>query len=227
MVARQSHGFEFESILENAFSAMQKSSSYTARYDGVFFDGFGKPYNVSIKTRNIRNELCLSDAKRISTDTDPLFLIEGIYKTRGNVDIIRGYNLKNGFVEFFGDDADNACREIHCFSDYMNHTSNINSRAYDKTWQKERADFQIRYRNIMTGKNACIVPRPKRDHKKQHRLQCAISRKNLEEVLSRKKIFEINLRTLTVFDIKQGESTQCDTVQECFLVAERILMFTR
>lgn len=222
MTARQEHGFAFEDVVFDGFEGVEKSNRYTARHDGVTTQG-NKKVNISVKTRNRGSELCLGDAKRIASDYEPLLLIEGTYKTKRSIDTINAYYLDSGMSYFLGEKATYQRHQFIRFDKWMNSTPEINSHAFDKQWGVGRCALRKACKDNLVGKDACIVPRPKRDHKKQHRLQCAITKVSMRDIVSRFMVATIDKTNITVTDIAANEVHECADFAECMTCAKQII----
>lgn len=215
MTERQKHGFEFEGRTCEAFDGMSRSSGYTDRYDGTFSSEEGTERHLSVKTRGMRSELCLGDFSRIAGDDEPEVLIEGLHERDREISHVNAYRLDDGMSVFLGDNARDLKGKIKGFSEYMMGTDGFNSYDYDREWTRHRREFQSEYKEALEGDLACIAPRPKRDHKSQRRLQCAISRSKMDKVVSQFKVCEADLDGCTVTDIVTGETFSFDDADEC------------
>jgi len=162
---RQGHGFDNEELLKKRFGLTkytdEKSNDYTSKYDAVAPDGIP----VSIKTEALGSDIELGDYFRNSRITDDYYMIVSFWE--GKKDNI----VKNLFVlipgtkwtTFFDSQWDDKIRKL------ISEASN--ERSYDAEWTRRRKELAAEYGTQF------IRLRPKRDHKSQKRMQCAISYK--------------------------------------------------
>ncbi len=164
MPERQKHGFEFQERYINSNNLIP-DESYTGEWDAYTKNNFP----VQIKTRKKNGELDLGDLKRnLSKDKD--FLL-----------VVGSYSEKNGIKNFDGPEcyfveANKWKEQFNCaclneMEDFLEEITNDYSD--DEKWKSGIKNFKKR-----TEANA--VPRFKRDHKKQKRIQAAVPKKNLK-----------------------------------------------
>ena len=193
MTERQGHGFKAEEFLEEKLPSFERDSNYTAAHDGTITSSSDKKVPCSIKTVG-RGEICLGDFRRIANDDQPLVVIVGEYskKLPGGKAIFDDFQvclLPKGFAGVFGKRVFPVRSYIGEYRDYMSgklasyagYAYNpskypFNSHAADADWTKDKETFDKRYLALYGGEEPLIEPRPKRDHKTQRRLQCAITR---------------------------------------------------
>lgn len=192
MAERQEHGFRFENLCDSMLSNMELYDGYTNIDDAVFDTG-NRRVRVSIKSINHTGEICLGDIFRIVEIDEPLLMLVGNHFRGKEPDTIDAYYFENGFPGIMHGNAKDVASLCHEFYDYMLSEENLNERNYDKHWTEERKRFLDAYKALFGtegGGDAKIFihPRPKRDHKNQRRIQCAIPRRYRGELDSMYRI---------------------------------------
>ena len=163
---RQAHGFTFEDYIINKYS-IQKSSNYTAKWDGIL-NGFP----VSIKCEEYKTDIELADFTRNATNTDDFYLIVGFWE-----------GVKTNIVEehilFINGQEWHELFPPHFIEDFKIMLDSVtNHRSDDMKWRKLIAEQRAKWRK--ETKNL-VRPRFKRDHnlkRPQKRVQCAINYKD-------------------------------------------------
>jgi hypothetical protein len=158
---RQRHGFLYEALVIQKYG-LSKSSKYTSAYDATY-------ENIPVQIKCIKHGCAieLGDYKRNKQKQADFILIVGFWKG-DKKNIIRedvlyiDYRL---FVDHLRFDGDNAMIEE------MKLITNL--RIDDGRW----GSYVKRYKNLWPKTNLIDI-RFKRDHKKQKRIQCAISWSN-------------------------------------------------
>lgn len=166
---RQSHGFEYQKLVCERYSLL-----YDENYTGIW-DAF-KPDGTPcvIKTFQENSEIPLSDIfNNFSRDKD-FYLMCGVWKgkknnlVKENVILVDVKKWKELFQWTHYDELKHWIKNIVS-----------NSYDYDKTWKVEVKQWKQKW-----GEERIVQPRFKRDHKKQRRIQSAVSYKNLEFFLN-------------------------------------------
>jgi len=160
---RQKHGFLYEEKIKNKFELEERE--YTDKWDLNDKNGI----KWVIKTFKKDSELPLSDIF-INNGRDEDFIIQiGIWE-KEKTNIIEEFNifvdLKKWKKQF----------EFKHYEKLKNWITNEvkNTYEYDEKWEKEVTDWKK-----IWGEERIVQPRFKRDHKKQRRIQSAVSYKNL------------------------------------------------
>lgn len=220
MTERQGHGLMFEAYLSDMMDAYENDENYTGEYDAYFTTANGERF-VSVKNTSKRGEICLGDFDRIVNSTEHVIMFDGRHDARVAMPSrIIVHDLPRGFAEVFvGDQADAVCELVEEFRDYMFSEENLdletardesgnaelsfNDREFDPYWKKRRVAFTKAYKELFEGDDIWIHPRPKRDHKKQKRLQCAIPRRHIKDFYNAYAVYELIFHsdgTITIFD---------------------------
>lgn len=176
MSERQKHGFDFQEQYINS-NNLTPDENYTGEWDAYTKNNFP----VQIKTRKKNGELDLGDLKRNLNKNQDFLLVIGNYSERNGVK-----NFDNPECYFV--EADNWKAQFNC--DCLNEMEDFlkeitNDYSDDKKWKNGVKEFKEK-----TVANA--VPRFKRDHKKQKRIQAAVPKKNLKKFLNSFEIVDIS-----------------------------------
>lgn len=169
MSERQKLGFLFEQEIIKKEN-LNKCELYTDAFD-AYND---KNIAVQIKSRKNNTSLCLGDLKRNFTKTEPFILYIVDYDIPHNYFktykvYIDDYNLYNQLFYFAE------------YDDFWNEFKEIpNDRKYDSLWRQCRK----KYAKLYKDGHSITTMNPKRDHKKQKRIQCSISNNNIEKFLN-------------------------------------------
>jgi hypothetical protein len=170
---RQKHGFEYENGIKEKYNLLERS--YTDMWDAN--DENSKKW--VIKTFKKGSELPLSDIFVNSKRDEDFYLQIGIWEnSKKNIikEILIYVDIEKWQKQFEYDSYDILKHWIKY------EVSNL--KEYDKVWKSEIKEWKEKW-----GKERMVQPRFKRDHKKQKRIQSAVSNKNLENFLeSIKKI---------------------------------------
>lgn len=189
MTARQMHGFSNEYQIKQRYSLLDyDDTSYTARFDAKHMDGIP----ISIKTKKNRSAVELGDYWRNVEISEDFYLVVTFWKDTPDNIVDEVHMLIPGeeWSKLFDRSFDEKIRALidNASNDY----------AYDAIWKSERKKLQSEY-----GKRI-IKLRPKRDHKTQKRMQCAISYADLLDLHS--KYSTDRLKTgVNLIDTPQGE----------------------
>lgn len=170
LCARQNHGFEYENKVIDKYGFI-KSNNYTSHFDAV------NPITnipVQIKTVKYKSELCLSDYWRNKVIDKEFILIIGVWKdSKSNITDEFKYLIKpDVWVKLFEYSADDELKK-----DLKEIT---NSRSDDKKWKLIIDKHKELW--FSKEKDRLITLRLKRDHKKQKRIQTAISWSNINKL---------------------------------------------
>ena len=219
MAERQSHGFKFEQLCNNMLSNLTLFEGYT-NIDDALYDTGRHTVRVSIKSINYNGEICLGDIFRIVDISEPLLMLVGNHFRGKAPDSIDAYYLPNGFPGIMNGKSGDVSDLCHRFYDYMLSEDNLNKRGYDKKWAEERRRFLDAYIGLFgeedrNDQNIFIHPRPKRDHKHQRRIQCAIPRRYRSRLDDEYRIAAINLASNRV-ETRDGFSRAFNSDEEAW-----------
>ena len=160
---RQKSGFNFQDDFISKNNLIPEES-YTAEWDAYTQDNTP----IQIKTYKLGGELCLGDLKRNLNKDKDFYLVCGAYNNAGLfVDISIYFVKKEVWASLFN------CSEqiVNEMFDFLhNITNNYND---DEKW-KQGINY---FKSLTVG---IAVPRFKRDHKTQKRIQAAVPKRNLQ-----------------------------------------------
>jgi len=165
MAERQNHGFLYEN-LKIKQNNLIKSDNYTSKWDTYeVYDGVEIP--VSIKCVGVNASIDFGDFKR-QTEVDRDFILYvGFWKGK-KTNIVEEYKVlinKDIWNSYFGDKT--------IITNMNNELKDIsNDYSDDLKWTQYRNKYKSLYGDSI------ISLRFKRDHKKQKRIQCGITKKN-------------------------------------------------
>lgn len=171
--ARQKHGFVYQSKVINKYDLLEQKG-YTEEYDAFY-----KNIPVQIKCSKYGGSLELGDYRRNKNKNKDFILAIGLWKNihhTSNKQITNEYLL---YIEHY-----NYTKQLGYYNDYIEtlmyeEFMNIsNHQEHDKKWKQ----FCIKYKSLWNKDNKISI-RFKRDHKKQKRIQCAVSWLNFDEWL--------------------------------------------
>lgn len=177
MSERQKHGFDFQEkfIKDNN---LIPDTNYTGEWDAYTKKGIP----VQIKTRKSNGELDLGDLKRNLNKNENFMLVVGTYEEKNGTKNF--LETKSYFV-----DCDIWKKQFNCvglLTEMLDFVKNIsNDHKDDQKWKAGIKTFKQQTKGI-------AVPRFKRDHKNQKRIQAAVPRKNLSSFYSSFKETDIN-----------------------------------
>lgn len=175
---RQWHGQAFEDFALENIAGLSSCDGYTSRYDGFFTSARQHIVVASIKNSQIGGEVDLASCQRILTAYEPALLIVGWHERKEpSPRIVDVSFLPDGLRSLCGN-ADVAKRLLRLVDGFMAQERSVGdellfSHEYDRTFRKHTMEMQREWDDI-SGKGCRLVPRVKRDHKKQFRMQCAI-----------------------------------------------------
>lgn len=158
---RQAHGFHNEERIKSKYrlSDYVGKNYYVTKYDAQTSDGVP----VSIKTEKIGTDIELADYFRNARIAEDFYMVVSFWKDK-KTNISEEYHVKFPHAEwqkFFNHSVDAEINNL------LKEAKNDGS--YDEIWKEKIKKLKSKY-----GDNI-IRLRPKRDHSKQIRMQCAIS----------------------------------------------------
>jgi hypothetical protein len=168
MAERQQHGFLYQEKIINE-NKLIEDKNYTSKWDG-----FNKEYNLptSIKCISKKGSIDFGDFRR-QTEVETDFILYLGFWEGNKENINEEYKVlikKENWQKYFGDKS--------IIVDMLDEMKDIsNDKSDDKKWKEYREKYSKLY-----GKSI-ISLRFKRDHKKQKRIQCGITKKNFIEVI--------------------------------------------
>lgn len=166
---RQGHGFRNEyRICRN--HNLHKYNNYTHQWDAYTADV--TPHPVSIKTAKSGSDIELGDLFRQASHNRDFYL--SVSQWEGSTD-----NIVDECVLFIPKEYWSSLFSHHDLDEDIRNVLKraSNDRSYDEQWKKDIADLKARW-----GTDRVIRLRPKRDHKKQKRMQCAINAKAFRQI---------------------------------------------
>ena len=164
MAERQKHGFMFEQYCAERYN-LTLNEDYTARFDALTEDGVP----VSIKCEKFGSDVELADLFRNAENDTDFILIVGFWETE-KTNII---DIKSCFINA---SKWKALFDQNLLLQYRELLASItNERSDDAKWSAAIKELRTKW-GKSTGN--IIRPRPKRDHKTQKRVQCAINNKD-------------------------------------------------
>jgi len=170
MAERQKHGFEYEEFKINENNLI-KENNYTAKWDTFeVYNGVRTP--VSVKCIGINSSIDFGDFKRQTEINEDFILYIGFWKNKKN-NIVEEYKIllkKDNWNSYFGDKT--------IIKEMLDEMRNISNEHTDDSIWKE---YRNRYKKLY-GKSI-ISLRFKRDHKKQKRIQCGITKPNFINIV--------------------------------------------
>lgn len=159
---RQKHGFIFQKeFIENNHLIPEKN--YVSEWDAYTSNNIP----VQIKTYKVGGELDLGDLKRNLCKDSDFYLVCAEHD--GNIILnIRIFFVKRENWLYCFNCSDDILNEMYSFLENIS-----NDYKDDERWRQG----MISFKKVTEG---IAVPRFKRDHKKQKRIQAAIPRRNIE-----------------------------------------------
>lgn len=160
---RQIHGFQNEFRVCEMHN-LQKTDNYTFRWDA--FTKGRKPVPVSIKTKSAGGDIEMGDLFRQASHKEDFYLHVSFWKDKKrnviqeHILLIPGDYWQSLFKHEMRDDIKKVLADAS------------NDRDYDAKWTEDITALREKW-----GTDGPIRLRPKRDHKKQLRMQCAINHK--------------------------------------------------
>lgn len=172
--ARQKHGFVYQSRVIHKYNLLEQKG-YTAEYDATYHN-----IPVQIKCSKFGSSLELGDYQRNKNKNKDFILAIGLWKNHDTFSkiITNEYLL---YIEHY-----NYTKQLGYYNEYIetlmyeefkeisNHTE------HDYIWQQ----FCKKYKSLWKEDNKISI-RFKRDHKRQKRIQCAVSWYNFDDWLLR------------------------------------------
>jgi hypothetical protein len=172
MAERQSHGFDYEQI-KMTQNNLIKEDNYTSKWDSYeLFEGAKIP--VSIKCIGANSSIDFGDLKRQTEVDQDFILYVGFWRGQKN-NIVEEYKVlinKDIWNSYFGnkDIINEMLLEMKQIS---------NDYSDDSKWRSFRRKYKELYGESI------ISLRFKRDHKKQKRIQCGITKSNFLNIILR------------------------------------------
>jgi hypothetical protein len=172
---RQKHGFTYQTNVIDKYSLIE-NKSYTAEYDALF-----QNIPVQIKCSKQGGALEMGDYMRNKNKSTDFILAVGLWEhdktnSTNNKILSKEYLLyieHSRFISNIGYYTD--IIEYMMYEDFKQIS---NSRDDDVRW----TEFRLKYKELWPDTHKIDI-RFKRDHKKQKRIQCAISWSNLNQWL--------------------------------------------
>lgn len=168
---RQKHGFIYQSNVIKKYNLLEQKG-YTAEYDATY-----KNIPVQIKCSKYGASLELGDYRRNKMKNKDFILAIGLWKNvPANKMITNEYMLYIEHCKF--------TRHLGYYNDYIEtlmyeeYKQISNHKADDAVWKQ----FCTKYKTFWKADNKISI-RFKRDHKKQKRIQCAVSWNNFDNWL--------------------------------------------
>ena len=156
---RQYHGFQYEDYCSDKYG-VNLNSNYTDKWDGTY-----KGYPVSIKSISQGAEICMGDIVRQSQVNEDFYMFVAFHNDTKK--IVEEHCL------FIKGEQYSSLFNKSLITSYRTLLSEItNDKIDDNKWKKSIIDYRKQWESSTPN---LIRPRPKRDHKKQKRIQCAIS----------------------------------------------------
>jgi hypothetical protein len=145
---------------------LAKNDSYIGKFDALDEN----QVKFQIKSVKKGSEICLGDIFRNSEINDDFVLVIGFWKDNKN-NIVEEYKIQiNGekWIEQFDGFNEDSFKEV---------LKTSNKSEDDSKWKNSIQKLK------RTWNNSFIKPRFKRDHKKQRRIQCAITNTDFHKVV--------------------------------------------
>lgn len=185
MAERQKHGFVYEEEIIKKNNLI-KGSIYTGQWDAqeknipvqIITLGCPDPANCSIKSVKTKGEIGFADYLRNFNINENFIIYIGIYKESLDKEKIyyKHYKIlvyKDKWKSYF----DKNWPIYKILEEFKNVPPD---HSYDDEWKKIRKRWKIMY-----GSGFLVGPRFKRDSKGQRRIQCAMSRRNFNNIFQK------------------------------------------
>jgi hypothetical protein len=173
MAERQKHGFNYQSMVIIKESLIE-DENYTAKWD-AYNPNINKP--ASIKCIGVSGSVDFGDFKRQTEVDSDFILYVGFWKGKKD-NIVEEYKIlikKENWDKYFGNKS--------IISEMLSEMKKIsNDRSDDLKWKNFRKKYSELYGSSI------ISLRFKRDHKKQKRIQCGISKRKFIDVVLKENI---------------------------------------
>jgi len=185
MSARQQHGFDYEKHIIELLN-LKRNKNYTGKNDAYYKDKNGKEYLVQIKCIKKGSAIDLGDYCRNKNKNKDFVLIIGFWEG-SKENIVEEYILYPPLEWWIGlfKVYDGFDKEMYEFLDDISNDKiddakwvsgrKMLTKKWNDSWVPHNSDFE----NVWKEKypERLVLPRFKRDHKKQKRIQCAIPNK--------------------------------------------------
>lgn len=169
---RQHHGFHYENQVISKFNLI-KSEDYLSKFDATTIN----ETPIQIKCMKQNSEICLGDLKRNQTITTDFILIVGFWKSNR-------YKIVEEHILYIDHEKYIECCKFDRLTDFIAELKVMsNDPEDDQKWKVLFNQIKSEY-----PKKNIIKIRPKRDHRKQKRIQCSVSYKKFKSEFL--KIFE-------------------------------------
>ena len=181
MAERQLHGFTYQNHIISKYNLIS-DKDYIGEWDAYYHD-----YPVSIKTKQLGGDIEMADIFRQAHITQDFILQVGFWKDKKD-NIVEEHTLLIRAEDY------NKYFDQELLNEYKDLIETItNSDADDEKWKVAINDLRTKWKKNTVN---LVRPRPKRDHKKQKRIQCAINNTDFYRVFLPKyeesDIFERN-----------------------------------
>ena len=187
MVARQQHGFDYENHIIDKFNLI-KAENYQSKDDAYIIDKGGNYYPIQAKCIKFGSPIDMGSLDRNRNRSIDFALIVGFWHNGVlGKELIEEHLLTidiNWWKDLF-------CAPIGFYEEINNFLLNTSNdkeddfkwvdgcKKYDTLWKDSWKDYTTKFSDKWgeVYKERLILPRFKRDHKKQKRIQCAIPNK--------------------------------------------------
>lgn len=168
---RQKHGFIYQDNFINRYNLLEQKG-YTAEYDATY-----KNIPVQIKCSKYGSSLELGDYRRNKDKNKDFILAIGLWKNVSNKKLIT-----NEYMLYI--EHDKYTKHLGYYNDYIETLmyEEYKQISNDKDDDEEWKQFCTKYKSFWKADNKISI-RFKRDHKKQKRIQCAVSWYNIGDWL--------------------------------------------
>ena len=164
---RQAHGLSYQEEIIERYNLSTidpktgKKLTYTDKWDAFFHS-----IPVQIKDKKLGGNIELADMFRQSETAEDFLLIVGFWKNEKN-------NIVKEHILYIKGNEWHSMFNQECLHEYRLLLNTIsNDYSDDIKWKNETDKLRDKWKKTTPY---LIVPRPKRDHKDQKRLQCAIN----------------------------------------------------
>ena len=164
---RQKHGFSYQEYIIKKYNLSDidpytdQKLSYTDKWDAYY-----NLIPVQIKNKKKGSNVELADIFRQSETIENFLLIVGFYEKEES-------NIVEEHILYINGNDWHSLFNAECLTEYKNLIETItNDHNDDDKWKKNINILREKWKKTTPY---LIVPRPKRDHKNQKRIQCAIN----------------------------------------------------
>lgn len=173
---RQAHGFKNEERVCEKYDLEHFKKNYTHKWDAMTKEK--TPMPVSIKTKSLGGSVEMGDFFRNASNTEDFYLHVSFWDgDKANIVsehalLVPGKVWSAMFPQDCHDDIRTLLKEAS------------NDHSYDATWKQKCAELQAKWESL----GSIIKLAPKRDHKKQKRMQCAIPNSEFMKLMALYKV---------------------------------------